>query len=125
METKFFLTHTRTAKWFFSIVLMLGLFWTSNANAQLAPAGDPSRIPPSSNSITRAQFLALDDNMQLHFLSAPPFEISDLRNATAEDFLHATTDQVFITSEDFYGAIIEKQLDILHKPEVYKIYKPN
>jgi hypothetical protein len=129
METKFFLNRNRFAKWFFGVVLMLGLFVTNSVNAQLVVA-DPARDSSLANTeyVTREQVLLMESTVEgsgVQFLAEEHYEITDLANATFDDFIHATPDQNFFSIQEFYDYLTPaKKMGALQNPDKVKIYKP-
>jgi len=112
-------------KWFYGVILMLGLMWTVNAHAQVSQTHASRDTTQSRNSLTRAQFNAMDEQHQLIFLNNTPFTIIDIKNATAADFVNPGPDLIFITEQVFYTALPMKQMDILHKSDIWKVYSSN
>src|ERR1043165_5919806 len=94
-------------KWLFilSSIVLLNLF-ASNVQAQsalindLEPVGRDSTIKPPK--LSRAEFLALSYSDQMDFLNNPPFEITDLVNASAADLFNPSPDLVFVVKSKFY-----------------------
>ena len=119
MKSKFYF------KWFFGIVLMLGLFVT-NAQAQLAVPPQERDSTVLDNRTDRATFNSWDLIIQKNFLLTPGFVIYDIINAEPHNYLNpAEPNQYYITEWDFYHAILDKQLEILHKPTTWIVFPDN
>jgi len=101
------------------------MLWSADSNAQLV-APRPLRDSSLSNirQVTRVQILSMTAHQALEFLEAGGFAITDLINASYADFMNAAPDEYFMTPNEFYGLIPQKQYDAITDPTKYKIYKP-
>jgi hypothetical protein len=124
METKFFTKYTRTAKWFFSIVLMLSLFWTSDVRAQLEP---PARQQPIEVDralefkVDRLQVQAMELTAQKFVVEhLPPYIIMDLINFRADMDINDPT-FIFMSEAAFLSSSTENKLLYLSLPDKYII----
>jgi hypothetical protein len=124
METKLNLFCARTTKWFAGIVLMLGLLWTSHVNAQLVSTGNDHRDSTlMATTYTRAQLLSVGQHAATALLDEEGYVITDLINASYEDFINAGPDQTFMNSVEFYALNAVKKWAVIYDPTKYKIYK--
>jgi hypothetical protein len=106
--------------WFFSfaLFLLLSANYASAADVQETFLSDTAS---AAAGITRADFLALDDEGEAQALVSN-FTISDLVNIPT---LPETPDPniTYVSLEEFNGSNYETKLKILKNPETYIIYE--
>jgi hypothetical protein len=109
---------------FLSLVLMLGLLFTENANAQLTEDEQRDSMYVATRVLSRADILALEQHAATEFFETGG-QVSDLFNASYADFINYTgvDEMYFINSAEFYDADSNKKLYILIKDDMYKVYK--
>jgi hypothetical protein len=108
-------------KWLFTLVLLFTMM--NGVDAQIASPPQPRDSAFMSGRTSRSTFNSWDIIRQKDFLLIPGFVIYDIINAQPYNFLNPPDpDQYYITDWDFYQSILDKQLEILHKPQTYIVF---